>query len=219
MMKKFFVAAALGLALTAVQVQAQELTPADGEIAQQYGTILAEQFAKDVTEPQVKVDPNFEKAGLLALGMEGLLIIPAKGLDPATATENPDADSEKGAGLGILFVSPRFNPLIDGKPIEESKLRTLTFSDGQGTEQKATVLLLAAKHVEGEDWRLYVYGSEDKPLIEAQLGPAEEVGDPEKDVLTLHPKDVKDNKAQLEVKIFGIYSGSFEIGHNVEDLF
>jgi hypothetical protein len=209
--------ATLGLLLLVTPATAQELFPIEPDIAQLYATLLNEEFKK-AEGVQVSIDADIEKAKGLALGMEGILIVPTKGLDAETAITNPAAQDEKGAPLAVIFMSPRFNPLIDGQPPEEGQLRTLTFMDGEGNEQKATALVLTARNVEAEDWRLYVYGTGEKPVIDSQFGGAEEIPD-EEETVNISVKDVKDNKATLVVRVFGLYTASFEISHNVEDLF
>jgi len=216
-MMKHTALAALGMVLCASPAFSQELGEADADIAQLYATLLTESL-EDVEGKQVEVEPDIEGTVLLALGMEGILIVPTVGLDPEAAIGDPAAQSDAGAPLAVMFMSPRFNPLIDGEAIEEDKLRSITFADGEGNEQKATMLLLSAHNIEGDDWRLNVFGAEEKPLIEAQFGGAEDIPD-EEETINIMVGEVEDNKALLTVRVFGLYTASFEIGHDVDDLF
>ena len=217
MTTKYSALAALGMVLCVSPAFAQELAPLEADIVQMYASILTENYSK-LEGKQVEVEPDIDGATGLALGMEGIIIVPTKGLDPETAIGNPAAQSETGAPLAIVFMSPRFNPLVDGKAVDEDKLRTITFEDGEGNEQKATMLLISARNVEGDDWRMNVFGSGEKPLVEAQFGGAEDIPD-EEETLAILVGEPKDNKAMLTVRVFGLYTASFEIGHNVEDLF
>lgn len=217
MMTKHTALAALGMTLFVSPALAQELAPLEPDITQLYASLLTENYA-EVEDKQVEVDPDIEGAKGLALGMEGVIIVPTKGLNPESAIGDPEAQSETGAPLAIMFMSPRFNPLVDGKPVDEEKLRTITFTDGEGNEQKATMLLLAAKNVEGDDWRLNVFGSGKEPLVQSQFGGAEDIPD-EEETVAIMVSEPEDDKATLTVRVFGLYTASFEIDHNVEDLF
>jgi len=109
-----------------------------------------------------------------------------------------------------LFMSPCFNPLVDGKPCPAEKLRRLKFTDGEGNEREATCLLVTAKHVDGDDWRLYVFGADKKPLIDSRFGESLENA---KGNLAIHVNNAKDHKANLVFTVFNKYSASFDIAH------
>jgi len=117
--------------------------------------------------------------------------------------------TEQGAGLAYLFCSPRFDPMIDGKKIDAKKLRTIKYNDDNGTEKTATCLILAVRNVEGDDWRLYAYGADKKPVIDAKFA---EAGEVTKGNLAIAVKDAKGKKQTLVVTLFGKYAADFTIG-------
>lgn len=187
--------------------QAEDLQAMSRESAQLYAQHLSELFDKDNKERQVKfeVDPS-QATGLHASG-DGILVVPMKGLkegeiDPAVETEN-------GGGLCYLFMSPCFTPVVDGKPIDGKKLRRVKYSNGQGGEREAICLLVTVKHVGGDDWRLYAYGAEKSPVIDARFSESAENVDT---TLAMRVNGAKDNKANLALTLFKKYSASFPIG-------
>ncbi|NOY41113.1 MAG: hypothetical protein GXP26_04660 [Planctomycetes bacterium] len=184
---------------------AENLSGLDASTAQTYAQHLVEKMA-DVEGQQVKVvaDPTLAQ-GLGADG-EGVILVPAEGFKEGE--ENPEVHTEKGAGLALLFMSPRFNPVIEGKPIAQDKLHTISYSDGDGEEKKATCLILAIRNIAGDDWRLYAYGKDAKPLVDSKFGEsfAESEGPLAIDA------DTTDEESSLVVTVFGKYSASFEIG-------
>lgn len=197
-------AAALGLVLAAT-AEAQQLQPMEPGMAQAYAKHLADEFAK-VKDTPVKVDVDASKAVGLVDGREGIIIVPVKGLKEGEVDKEVYLD--RGAGLAYLFLSPRFNPVINGKVIPADKLRTVKYDD-EGEEKEATCLLLSVRNVDGDDWRLYGYGAGQKPLVDTRFIEAE--GGSEGD-LTVSVKDAKDGKQTLVVTLFGKYSAEFAIG-------
>ena len=128
----------------------------------------------------------------------------------------PDLIIETDAGLGFcyLFMSQSFNPLIDGKPIDVKKLRTVKFSDPDGNERSATCLLCSIKHVDGDDWQLFLYGNEKEPVLKSPFG---EATDAPKADLALTVQDPTKDQAQLVLNLFGKYSASVPIGLKHKD--
>jgi len=187
------------------------LTEMDPDIAKQYGGQIAEQFAKENKKLQVTIDADAEKAvGLFNPGSnEGIIMIPLKGFKEQN--EGPkDAEKDTGVGLCYLFMSPTFNPLVDGKPVDQKKLRSVKFKDGDGNEKTATCLVCAVKHADGDEWQLYVYGTDKEPLVKSTF---EEASDAPKADLALTVKDVQKDKATLVINFFGKYCTTIPIGH------
>jgi hypothetical protein len=111
-------------------------------------------------------------------------------------------------------MSQTYSPLIDGKPIDAKKLRKVKFDDGQGGDgREATCLLCAIRHVEGDDWELYVYGKDKAPLIKSNWGEANNA--PKAD-LALTVEDPKKDQATLVFNIFGKYAASIPIAHKMK---
>lgn len=212
-LNKALLAAALCVALSSSSAFAQELVAMEPDIAQGYGGYLTGLFEESLKgskqEPQVKVEPDPTKAVGLLDGQRGILLVPSKSLGN---TEEPDpaAQSEAGAGFAYLYMSPGYNPRIDGKLIEQQKLRTVTYMDDNGQEKPATCLILAARQVSEDDWRLYVYGAEKKPLIDSKFADAEEE---KPGPASLHVADVKDGQGTLVVTVLTRYAAKFQIGH------
>ena len=181
----------------------------DPDTAKEYGGMINTLFTKQLKDAQVKIEVDVDKAtGLVNMSTrEGIIAIPVKNFKEDRESKAADADT--GMGICYLFLSQTYNPLIDGKPVDAKKLRVVKFTDSEGNEREATCLLLSAKHIEGDDWQLYVYGSEKQPLIKAQFG---EASDPPKGDLALAIQEPGKDKADLVVNLFGKYAASFPIG-------
>jgi hypothetical protein len=198
----------IALLFVASASRADELEKIDAEVTQQVSTHLLELFNKETKDPQVKFEGNPEKAVGLHAGRDGILMVPIKTLkegEPDKAVE-----SENGAGICYLFMSPEFNPLVDGKPVDAKKLRKVKFMDQEGNEREATALLVTVKHVEGDDWRLYVFGADKKPLIETRWGTANDNAEGD---LAMAVTGAKDKKANLVLTLFNKYSAAIDIAH------
>ena len=133
----------------------------DPQIAQAFAQALTEAAGK-IEKPQVKIDADVEKACGVHMDQVGLIIVPQKDITP----ENEAVNSDPGAPLAHLFMSPGFAPVIDDKPIDAAKLRSLTFAGQDGAEHKVNYLALAARHTDDDVWHLYAYGADEKPLLD-----------------------------------------------------
>ena len=199
---------ALALALStfaAATAMAEDLEILDPQIAQAFAQALVE-VAEKVEKPQIKIEADVEKACGVHLDQVGLIIVPQKDLSP----DNDKVNSDPGAPLAHLFMSHVFTPVIDGKPVDPAKIRTLTFSGQDGNEHKVNYLILAARHTDDDVWHLYAYGSGDKPVIDAQIG---EGTGPGTQPLALEVKDLDKNEATAFVTFFDQYQCSFKINH------
>jgi hypothetical protein len=186
----------------------------DADTAKEYGGMIHGLFAKELKNPQVKFEGDVDKAcGLVNLAnREGIIAIPVKGFKEDR--ENKAVETDTGMGLCYLFLSQTFNPIVDGKPVDEKKLRVVKFSDADGNERKATCLLCSVKHVDGDDWQLYVYGSDKDPIIKAPFG---EAGDAPKADLALTIQDPTPEKGQLVFNLFGKYAAAITVGLKHKD--
>lgn len=185
---------------------AEKLAELDSWTAKEYAQYLVEMLA-EVKGQQIKVDADAEEAFGLAAGSEGIILVPIAGLKEEE--EDADVHTEKGSGLACLFLSPRFNPIVDGKQIPQEKLLTIKYSDDSGVEQLATCLLLAARNVAGDDWRLYAYGKDAKPVVDAPFKMVEHQTDKP---IAIAVKEAGENDATLEFTLFGKYGANFKIG-------
>jgi hypothetical protein len=207
---------ALSVLSFAARVQAADspLTELDPEIAKRFGQMIHEKFAKENKDLQCKIEPNYEKAtGLFnAETNEGIIAVPVKNFKEDR--ENKEVEKDPGVAMCFLCMSQTYNPLIDGKQIDAKKLRKVKFDDGQGgNEREATCLLCTIRHVEGDDWELYVYGNDKQPLIKQPWG---EASNAPKGDLALAIEDPKKDSATLVFNIFGKYSASIPIAHKMD---
>jgi len=195
---------------------ASPLEEMDADTAKEYGGMIAGLFSKQLkaADAQVKIDADVDKSvGLVNMSTrEGIIAIPVKNFKEDR--ENKAVETDSGLGICYLFMSQTYNPLVDGKPVDVKKLRTVKFSDGEGNERAATCLLCSVKHVEGDDWQLYVYGADKQPLIKSPFGEAGEA--PEAD-LGLAIQDPTPEKGQLVFNLFGKYSASITVGLKHKD--
>ena len=210
---------ALSVLSFAARVQAADTTPLtdlDPEIAKRFGQAIHEQFAKENKDLQVKLEPNFEKAtGLFNADTNaGIIAVPAKRFKEDR--ENKEAEKDPGVGMCFLCMSQTYNPLLDGKVTDAKKLRKIKFDDQQGgAPREITCLLCSIRHVEGDDWELYVYGTDKQPLVKSNFGEANNAPKDKGDLL-LQIEDPKKDAATLVFNIFGKYSASIPIAHKLK---
>jgi hypothetical protein len=198
---------ALGIAVSATQVLAQDLEELDPERAQRVAEMLVAK-AGQIESPQVDLQVDVAKASGLKLRDDGLLVVPQKGI--SETDENTDVDSEQGAALAYLFMSEGFCPVKGGTQVTESKLRILAVTDKQGVQRSVKCFLLAVRQLTDDDWRLYVYGAENKPLVDAQF--AESTQD-KLGPVSLSIDDVAGSEGTLTVTVFGKYQASFRVAY------
>jgi hypothetical protein len=204
--------AILGIAALAVcawgtaPAMAMDLEILDPQIAQAFAQALVESADK-IEKPQVKVDSDIEKACGVFMDVGepvGLIVVPQKEITP----ENEAVNSDPGAPLAHLFMSQGFAPVIDDKVLDGAKLRTISFTGQDGAEHKVSYLTLAARHTDDDVWHLYAYGTEEKPILEVQIG---EGTGPGTQPLALEVKDMTDNTGTAYITIFDMYQCSFKI--------
>ena len=162
--------------------------------------------ADEIEKPQVKVEGDIETACGVHRDMIGLILMPQKDLSPE---EIPDGvNSDPGAPLAHLFMSEVFTPVIDGKPLDRSKMRTLEVIGQDGTEQKVNYLTLAARHTDDDVWHVYGYGTDEKPVLDVQIG---EGFGPGTMPLALEVKDVEGDTGTCYLTIYDRYQTSFPV--------
>lgn len=204
-MRMSFLSLVLGLVAPALVVAADlESIPAD--LARQLSTKLTEEAAK-MTHPKVKIEGDAEKgSGFHVPKQLGALIVPQKGLkegDELFAKFKTDT----GASLAYLFVY-HLVPVVEGKKVDASRLGSTNITDDQGTEHKVHILLLAAKLVGEDDYRLHVYGLDGKPLVDSKF--AEGTGPGAEPVaVELKNPNKETREGTMVVTVFGKYQASF----------
>jgi hypothetical protein len=188
------------------------LTEMDPDIAKEYGGKLTELFTKTQKDLPVKIEADPEKAvGLLNPNShQGIILVPLKGF--REDRDAKESEKDRGVGLCYVFLSPDFNPLVDGKPATDKQLRKVKIKTEE-EEREVTCLICSVKHADGDDWQLQVFSAGKEPLSKSSF---EEATDAPKADLALTIKDVKDNKATLVINLFGKYCVTIPISHNVK---
>lgn len=203
------VALALCIVGSASFALAQNLTELDAQRSQRVAGMLMEKAA-EIKSPQVKIETDTAKAVGVRYGRDGVLVVPRKGLDEQK--EYPEVRTEQGAGLAYLFLSSAFSPVIDGTRVKPERLRTVNVVDNQGTERAVACLLLAVRQIGEDDWRLYVYGADKKPLIDA---PFTEAAAEKPGPIAVHVEQVAGFEGTLTITAFGKYQAGFRIRYEL----
>ena len=199
----FALAASMAFGSVSRAEQMETIAP---DVVQLYAQHLTELFEKDVQDRQVKFDVDVAQATGLHIGNDGVIVVPIKGLK--AGSPDPAVETENGAGLCYLFMSTCYAPKIDGKPVDATKLRRLKIKDGEGNDRETICVLVTVKHVDGDDWRLYGFGTEKAPVLKPQFGEAVSGGDKP---LSIRAKSAG-SSTNLEFTLFGKYAASIEIG-------
>jgi hypothetical protein len=199
--------AILSVTAASTTVMAQQLQTLSSETTQLYARVLVDQFEKEFKDRPSKIEADVDRAKGLHVDQDGIILVPAKGLKEDSI--DPAVESENGAGLCYLFLSPCYAPLADGKSIDSKNLYRIKYNDGQGGQKEAICLLVTVKHKGGDDWRLFGFGPQKAPVVDSQFG--ESSSDVEKP-LAMTVSGGKNNKADLALTLFKKYSASFAIG-------
>lgn len=184
---------------------AEEFEKMGPEITELYAKYLSENFDEKVPGRQLKFAVEPAKAiGLHRNGQEGVMAVPAKGLkeDP----NDPAFESEKGAPLCYLFLTHTYAPIVDGKPIDPTRLNRFKINDEAGAERDAACMILTVKHVAGDEWRLLGFGSDAKPIVSSVFGQASKDGVKS---VEMRVDAANDGKAKLEMTVHKKYSAEF----------
>ena len=189
-------------------IRAEEMKQMPPETCQLFAKHLSELFEKQHAERQVKFEVDLTKAVGLHADQDGIIAVPIKGLKEDNV--DPAVESENGAGLCYLFLSPCYSPMIDGKPIDAKKLRRVKFNHGDSDEREAICLIVSVKHIGGDDWRLYAFGAEKAPIIDSHFAESTEKVD---NAMAMRVTGAKDKKADLAFTLLKRYSASFAIAH------
>jgi hypothetical protein len=202
------IAALVACAWGSAAAMAEDLEVLDPQIAQAFAQALVP-AAEKIEKLQVKVEADTDKACGVHKEQTGLILVPQKDIQP----ENDAVNKDPGAPLAHLFMSPGFAPVIDGKPLDAAKMRSLTIMGQDGNEHKVSYLTLAARHTDDDAWHLYGYGTDDKPLLDARIG---EGAGPGTQPLALEVKDFEDGNGTAYVTIFDRFQCSFKINFKGE---
>jgi hypothetical protein len=185
--------------------RAEDLEVLDSQIAQTVAQVLVE-AAEKVEKLQVKVEGDVEKTCGVHRDRTGILLVPQKDIKP----ENDAVNSDPGAPLAHMFMSEGFTLVIDGKPVDAAKLRTLNVAGPDGNEIKVHYLTLAARHTDDDAWHLYAYGTGEKPLLDVAIGQG---AGPGTQPLALEVKEFDDNAGTAYVTIFDQFQTNFKVAY------
>lgn len=214
-MKKLVVSVPLVvcLVLPVLAAVVDGLEPIEPDMAHRFGKILSDEADK-ITKPQIKITADPDKAnGVHAPEKAGILVVPQKDLKESEELAEK-FKTEKGASLAYLFLY-NIVPVIDGQPVDASRLRSVELADDNGTKHKVYVLLLAVRQLSDEDYRLHAYGQDEKPLVDAKFS---EAAGPGTDPVAVEVKDVNEatHQGKLVLTAFGKYQASFTCGHKAD---
>ena len=94
--------------------------------------------------------------------------------------------------------------------MDPSELRTVTYTEDNGTDHAIYCLLLAVRRVAEGDYRLHVYGHGEEPLVDAQFS---EGAGPGHLPIAVEIKEIQEDEGKLVVTVFDKYQASFKVGY------
>jgi hypothetical protein len=180
------------------------------ELAQNLAQRFSEEVGK-IEKLKFKVEADQEKAnGFHIPGKVGALIVPQKGLKESEELA-AKFKMDPGATLAYLFLF-HMAPVVEKKRIPADQLHSITFDDNDGNQHSLQVLLLSVRQLADDDYRLYAFGKDAKPLIDVKF--AEGTG-PGATPVAVELKDVNqaNREGKLVVTAFGKYQASFPAGY------
>jgi hypothetical protein len=191
-------------------VSAQEFETFSSDFAQRLSTRLSEEASKN-SNLKFKVDGEAEKAnGFHLPGKVGALIVPQKGLKESEELA-AKFKMDPGASLAYLFLY-HMVPVVDGKRVESDKMHSVTISDDEGNQHTVHVLCLSVRQLADDDYRLYGFGKDAKPLIDVKFAEGTGPGPTPVAVELKDPnRDTRDGK--VVVTVFGRFQASFPAGY------
>jgi hypothetical protein len=195
------------LGLFVLSVHAQELERVEAKVAHKMAKQLCAQ-AKRLKNQQLHIDPDVTRAEAVHRDRDAaLIVVPQQGLKENRNDNAEVVKTDPGAALGYLFAY-HLVPVIRDQPVPAKQLRRVTATDDQGTQVELNCMLLAVRQLEGDDWRLYVYGAEKRPLLEV---PFTESSGSETAPLSVACKNVQGVDGDLVLTVFGRYQAQFKV--------
>lgn len=187
----------------------QQLAPMDDEAKRKVLGALKDHLGK-IESPQVKIDPDPAAAVGLRFKQDAILLIPQQDLPGSSDDEATRAAvrSPAGTGLGYLLLSSNFTPVVDGKSLDDKKLRGIEFVDPRGEKRSLRCLLLAVRQASEEDWRLLVYGTEKEPLIDV---PFDDAPAKQKGPVAIRVEDISGHRGTLVVNVLEEYEAGLQL--------
>jgi len=177
------------------------------QIVRRIGAALV-RAASGIRKPQVTIDADPARAVAVEVPEQdgGIMLVPQRGI---SEDKEPDMTVRNGTPLGMLFASAPLVPVIDGKPVDRSKLYNVTFTDAEGRAHPVNCLLLSVKQLSEDDYRLYAFGKAGKPLIDVRITDGD---GPDTMPLALEVKETDDGPADVVITIYGKYQARFPGG-------
>jgi hypothetical protein len=187
-----------------------DLVAIEPEVAKKFGKLLSDEADKS-DKPQIKISADADKAnGVHAPDKVGTLIVPQKDLK-----HSPELFEkfklEKGAPLAYLFLH-HLAPVVNGNAADKSRLRSVKLTDDDGGQHTVYLLLLSVHQVSDDDYRLYAYGQEEKPIVDARFAEGTGPG-PEPTAVEVKGIDEQAKQGKLTVTVFGKYQASFPVAY------
>ena len=202
-MKTIGLSALLSFLMLPAFVAAADFEAIPADLAQQLAKQLAEKAGK-IEKLKFKVDADFEKANGIHIPNKVDADCSQKGLKEGEELA-AKFKMDPGATLAYLFVY-HLVPVVDGKKVEANRLHSVSFADNGGAEHELHVLLLSARQLGDDDYRLYVFGQDSsKPLIDVRLTEGTKRTTP----VAVELKDPNEttHEGKIVVTVFGKYQG------------
>lgn len=200
------------IGLLAVSVYAEDFERMEAKVAHKMAKQLC-QRAKRLENPQVHIDPDVTQAeGAHRDQDAGLIVVPRHGLKDDLNQNANMAKKDPGASLGYLFAY-HIVPVIRDKSVPVKELRRVTVADDTGKQVQVNCMLLAVRRVTDDNWRLYVYGIEKRPVLDV---PLQTISGSETAPLSVACKNVRGFEGDLEVTVFGHYRAKFKVRYQLQ---
>lgn len=212
-MKRVSCSFVLGFAFLPTMAAAVEFEAINPELAQPLATKLSEDASK-IEKLKFKVEGDSEKAnGFHIPSKVGALIVPQKGLKESEELA-AKFKMDPGASTAYLFMY-HMVPVVEGKRVELNRLHSVAFTDNDGGQLSVQLLCLSIRQLADDDFRLYVFGQDAKPLLNVKF--AEGTG-PGAMPVAVELKDPNETtrEGKMVVTVFGKYQASFPVGYTGE---
>jgi hypothetical protein len=203
----------VGLFCIVMRLSAADVSPLPAEHALKVSSQLVEQAGKLEKLP-FRIDADPQKGnGFHIPDKFGALVVPVKGLAESEELA-AKFKTDPGAPLAYLFLY-RLAPRVDGKRAEANRVYQVKIEDGQGVARDVNAVLLAVRQPAADDYRLHVYGTGPKPLIDARFAAGQSTGPTP---VSIELKDINEaaREGTIVVTVFGQFQASFPVAYTGE---
>jgi hypothetical protein len=203
----------LGFGFLPAIILAQDFEAIPAELGQQLANRLSEDAAR-IEKLKFRVDADGEKANGFHIPQKtGALVVPQKELKESEEL-SAKFKMDPGAALAYLFIY-HLVPVVDGKRVEANQLPSVSFTDDDGGKHEVHVLCLSVRQLSEDDYRLYAFGQDAKPLVDAKFSEGTGPG-PVPVAVELKEPNKETRQGKLVVTVFGKYQASFPVGYTGE---